>query len=70
MSPRREVPTMYWQAIAARNLVVLQQEEDVALCDSTVAGPTARSDNVLASKCEYPPFHYPPFKRAQRKLAA
>ena len=22
------------------------------LCDSTVAGPTARTDNVLASKCE------------------
>ena len=30
MSPRREVPTMYWQAIAAHNLVVLQQGEDVA----------------------------------------
>ena len=34
------------------------------LCDSTVAGPTARRDNVLASKCEYPPFRYPPFKCA------
>ena len=32
------------------------------LCGSTVAGPTARRDNVLASKCEYPPFRYPPFK--------
>ena len=31
------------------------------LCDSTVASPTARRDNVLASKCEYPPFRYPPF---------
>ena len=31
------------------------------LCDSTVAGLTARRDNVLASKCEYPPFSYPPF---------
>ena len=31
------------------------------LCDSTVAGPTARRDNALASKCEYPPFRYPPF---------
>ena len=30
-------------------------------CDSTVASPTARRDNVLASKCEYPPFRYPPF---------
>ena len=29
------------------------------LCDSTVASPTARRDNVLASKCEYPPFRYP-----------
>ena len=29
------------------------------LCDSTVAGPTARRDNVLASKCEYPAFRYP-----------
>ena len=29
------------------------------LCDSTVAGPTARRDQVLASKCEYPPFRYP-----------
>ena len=34
------------------------------LCDSTVAGPTAQRDNVLASKCEYPPFRYPPFKCA------
>ena len=34
------------------------------LCDSTVASPTARRDNVLASKCEYPPFRYPPFKCA------
>ena len=25
----------------------------------TVAGPTARRNNVLASKCEYPPFRYP-----------
>ena len=30
MSPRREVPKVYWQAIVARNLVVLQQGEDVA----------------------------------------
>ena len=30
MSPRREVPTVYWQAIVAHNLVVLQQGEDVA----------------------------------------
>ena len=37
------------------------------LCDSTVAGPTARRDNVLASKCEYPPFRYPPFKFAPKK---
>ena len=36
------------------------------LCDSTVAGPAAQRDNVLASKCEYPPFHYPPFKPAQK----
>ena len=34
------------------------------LRDSTVAGPTARRDNALASKCEYPPFRYPPFKCA------
>ena len=34
------------------------------LCDSTVAGPTARRDNVLASKCEYPPFRHPRFKCA------
>ena len=39
------------------------------LCDSTVAGPTARRDNVLASKCEYPPFRYPPFKCALTYLA-
>ena len=32
------------------------------LCDSTVAGPAVRRDNVLASKCECPPFRYPPFK--------
>ena len=35
------------------------------LCDNAVAGPTARRDNVLASKCEYPPFRYPPFKCAR-----
>ena len=32
------------------------------LCDSTVADPTAQRDNVLARKCEYPPFRCPPFK--------
>ena len=36
------------------------------LCDSTVASPTARRNNVLASKYEYPPFRYPPFKCALR----
>ena len=35
------------------------------LCDSTVAGPTARRDDALASKCEYPPFRYPSFKCAR-----
>ena len=31
------------------------------LCDTTVAGPATRRDNVLASKSEYPPFrHQPP----------
>ena len=34
-------------------------------CDSTVAGPTAQRDNLLASKCEYPPFRYPPFQCAR-----
>ena len=34
------------------------------LCDSTVAGPTARRDNALASKYEYSPFRYPPLKSA------
>ena len=33
------------------------------LCDSTVASPTARRDNVLASKCEYPLFRSPPVKK-------
>ena len=40
------------------------------LYDSTVAGPTARRDNVLASKCEYPPFRYPPFKCALTLFSA
>ena len=61
MSPQREVPTVHWQAIVAHYLVVLREGEDVALCDSTVAGPTPRRDNVLASKCEYTPFRHPPF---------
>ena len=30
------------------------------LCNSTVAGPTARRDNVLASKCKYPLLNVPP----------
>ena len=42
----------------------LNKERMSHLYDSTVAGPTARRDNVLASKCEYPPFRYPPFKCA------
>ena len=37
------------------------------LCDSTVAGPSARRDNVLASKYEYPPFRYPTFKMCPRE---
>ena len=62
---------MYWQAVVVHNLVVLQQGEDVAfvyLCDSshsTVAGPTALRDNVLAIKCEYPLFRHPAFKCAR-----
>ena len=62
MSLRHEVPTVYWRAIVANNLVYLKlfKEERMShLCDSTVAGPTARRDNVLASKCEHPPFRYP-----------
>ena len=37
------------------------------MCDSTVAGPAARRDKVLASNCEYPPFRYPPFKCARNR---
>ena len=29
------------------------------LCDSMVAGPDVHRDNVLASRCKYPPFRYP-----------
>ena len=48
------IPEVYWQAMVAQNLVVLQEKERMShLYDSTVAGPTARRDNVLASKCEY-----------------
>ena len=38
-----------------------ESQYDVAVTrgPSTVAGPTARRDNVLASKCEYPPFRAP-----------
>ena len=41
------------------------KERMLHLCDSTVAGPTARRDSVLASKCEYPPFRYTHFKFAR-----
>ena len=41
MSQRPQAPKVDWQAIVARR--------------STVAGPAARRNNVLASKCEYPP---------------
>ena len=64
MSPRREVPTVYWQAIVAHNLVVLQQGEDVAFVWQYGCRSDRGKDNVLASKCEYPPFRYPPFKCA------
>ena len=60
MSSQREVPTLYWQAIVAHYLVVLQQGGMSHLFDSIVAGPTARRANVLASKCEYTPFRYTP----------
>ena len=43
----------------------LKKERMSHLCDSTVSGPTARRDNILASKCEYPPFRYPPFQCAR-----
>ena len=36
-----------------------QKERMSYLCDSTVSGPTARGDNVLASQCDYPPFRSP-----------
>ena len=53
MSLRREVPTVHWLAIVAHNLVVFNKERMSHLCDRTVAGPTARRNNVLASNCEY-----------------
>ena len=40
------------------------------LCDSTFAGPTARRDNVLASKMRIPPFPLPPFKCALTGLTS
>ena len=39
------------------------------LSDSTVAGPTARRDNALASKCEYPPFRYPLLNVPEKRYA-
>ena len=57
LGTRPKAPTIYWQAIVARNLIVLQQERDIALvCVSVVASPAARRDNTLASKTRYPPF--------------
>ena len=41
------------------------KERMLHLCDSTVASLTARTDNVVASKCEYPPFRYVPFNCAR-----
>ena len=65
MPSRPEVPTVYWQAIVTHNVVVLQMEGMSHLCESTVPGSIARRDNVLASKCECPPFRYPPFPCAR-----
>ena len=48
-----DCPRTFWSSF--------NKERMSHLCDSTVAGPTARRDNVLASKCEYPRFRYPPF---------
>ena len=39
------------------------------LCDSTVAGLTARRDKLLASKCEYPPFRHLPLIKCARSKA-
>ena len=54
----------------SRILVVLSTRKGMQhLCDSTVAGPGARRDNVLASKCQYPPFRYPPLLKPARKVS-
>ena len=68
---RRDTPTLYWQAIVAQVGRPSTRYGMSHLCDSTVASPAMRRDNVLASKCEYPPFLYPPFlckKRSQKFL--
>ena len=59
MSSRRDVPG---KRLSRTIWSSFNKEMMSHLCDSTVAGPTARRDNVVASKCEYPPFRYPAFK--------
>ena len=56
MTVRCYAPTRYWQGIVACNLVVPHQGLGCRICVYTVAGPAVRRDNVLESRCEYPPF--------------
>ena len=61
MSPRREVPTMHWQAIVAHTLVILQQGKEVAF----VWQYGCRSDHAerqcTGKQMRIPPFLLLPF---------
>ena len=61
MSPRREVATVYWQAIVARNLVVLQQGEDVAFVSQYGCRSDRAERQCTGKQMRIPPFPLPPF---------
>ena len=65
MMHKLSVPTLYWQAILGCNFGhASTQWMCVSVCDSAVACQALRRDNVLAKRCDCPPFRSPPFKPA------
>ena len=55
MSHRRDAPTLVLANYCRVQFGRASTRSGILhLCDSAVAGPAARRDNVLASTCEYP----------------
>ena len=68
MSLRRKVPTVYWQAIVAHNLLFLQQGKDVALVRQYGCRSDRPERQCTGKQMRIPPFPLPPIYQKNRRV--